>query len=118
MRTRKQLIGLVGLGVGFGGWLLGLGVPVAVVLGLTTTAVLLVLFTRPARTSSAPAGDDVALDRWGSPALNAMLWGGVLFGWANGTGGSGDHFDASGGLDGGGGFDAGGGFDGGGGGSE
>lgn len=124
MGTRIQLIGLVGLGAGVVSWLAGLGLALAVLLGLVVTALLLVMLTRPSVARGREPERDVTIDRWGSPAMNALLWGGLLFGWANGTGGAegADHPDGGAsdtGPDGGGGFDAGGfdagGFDAGGG---
>lgn len=124
MGTRKQLIGLAGFGVAVVGWWFGLGLPLAALGGLVTTAVLLVTLTRPAGASARTAEADREQDgvaAFSSPATNMLLWGGLLFGGAHGTGGSsgGEHLDggmSGGGFDAGGGSDSSGGFDGGGGG--
>ncbi len=116
MVTRRQMIGLTGFGTGLLVWWAGLGGPLALLVGLVVTAVLFVALTRPAgvRRSGETGLGQYDQQGWGFPATNMLLWSGVLFGWANGTGGSGAVDPLEDGMSGGG-FDAGGGFDGGGG---
>lgn len=109
MTMRPRTLALLVAAAAALGWLVGLSWPLVAV-AAAVTAFLLVILTRPLP-ARRPFQDDIPgqLDEARTFSLaNAALWGGLMFGFFNATGGA-SASDAPGGLDGP--FDAGGGFD-------